>query len=49
MELRTVIANLVMRFDISLAPGENGCSLLEQTRDQFTTNSADLLLVFKVR
>lgn len=49
LELRTLIANLVMRFDISLAPGEDGRSLLDQTRDQFTTMSGNLLLVFNMR
>lgn len=49
MELRMVIAALITKFDISLAPGEDGRSLLEDSRDQFTLNLGDLFLVFKER
>lgn len=46
MELRMVVASLVTRFNIVLAPGEDGHDLLERSRDQFTLNLGDLFLVF---
>ncbi|KAI4156765.1 MAG: hypothetical protein LQ340_000022 [Diploschistes diacapsis] len=49
IQLRTLIASILTRFDVALAPGEDGTGLLERSRDQFTTVSADLLLVFKPR
>ncbi|KAL8832578.1 MAG: hypothetical protein Q9170_004822 [Blastenia crenularia] len=49
MELRTVIATLVSRFNFRLAEGEDGRSLLEDSRDQFTFNLGHLFLVFTPR
>jgi hypothetical protein len=45
-ELRLTIADLVMRFDISLAPGETGKALMEESKDWFTWGVAELRLVF---
>lgn len=46
MELRTVTANLVTKFDISLAPKEDGNRLLYETVDHFTVAPGQLDLVF---
>ena len=49
MELRIVTALLVADFDISLAPGDDGTELLENTKDAFALAPAKLELVFKPR
>lgn len=49
MELRTVVARLVTRFDISFAEGEDGRRLLEDTRDVFTLDLGELDLMFEER
>ena len=49
MELRTVISLLISRFDVSLAPGEDGSALLNDTKDTFTVRLGDLRLVFAER
>ena len=49
MELRTVISRIVMEFNITLAPGEDGSKLLESTRDIFTLDLGDLNLCFSLR
>ena len=49
MEIRLLTTQLVMRFDISLAPGENGERLLEKTTDHFTLGLGDLDLVLRKR
>lgn len=46
MEIRTVVSLLVLRFDVSLAPGEDGTDLLERTIDTFTLRIGDLNIVF---
>ena len=48
MNIRTVIARLVMRFDIVFASGEDGKTLLECSKDYFTTGCADLMLEFRL-
>ena len=47
IELRTVTTKLVLRFDVSLASGEDGTRLLYKTKDHFTVDSGQLDLVFK--
>lgn len=49
MELRTVACLLVTRFDIRLAPNEDGSSLIEKSLDTFTLQMGDLNLVFQER
>ncbi|OCK86317.1 cytochrome P450 [Lepidopterella palustris CBS 459.81] len=49
MEIRTVIARLLMSYNVSFAPGEDGSNLLEKTRDHFSLGLADLNLVFTER
>jgi len=49
MQIRTLVARIVMSFDVSFAPGENGSNLLEKSRDHFTLGLEDLNLGFKRR
>lgn len=46
MEIRAVISLLIVRFDVSLAPGEDGSDLLERTKDTFTLRLGHLNIVF---
>jgi cytochrome P450 len=48
-ELRVVVAKLVLEFDIDFAPGEDGTTLLEDSRDVFTVTCAKLNLTFTPR
>ncbi|KAI0191579.1 cytochrome P450 [Astrocystis sublimbata] len=48
-ELRAVISKSVLEFDISLAPGETGRALLEDSKDIFTMSLAKLELCFTER
>ena len=47
MELRLVLASLVMRFDVTFASGEDGRALLEDTKDYFTLGLADFYVEFQ--
>lgn len=49
MEIRVLTAALVMRYDVSLAPGEDGSNLINNTKDQFTLLLAPFNLVFAKR
>jgi tryprostatin B 6-hydroxylase len=49
MELRTVTAILVLKYDILFAEGEDGSKLLNNTLDAFVLFIQDLNLVFKER
>jgi hypothetical protein len=49
MEIRLLTTQLVMLFDVSFAPGEDGKRLLEKTTDHFTLGLGDLDLVFRKR
>lgn len=49
MEIRLLTAQLIMQFDVALAPGEDGTKLLQKSRDHFTMGLADLELVFRRR
>lgn len=49
MELRTVTALLVHKYDVCLAPGEDGSDLLNNSLDAFTLFTKDLKLVFSKR
>ncbi|KAF1349719.1 putative P450 monooxygenase [Delphinella strobiligena] len=46
MEMRLVTAHILTRFEVSLAPGEDGSRLRDQSRDHFTVTLAPLDLVF---
>lgn len=49
MEMRTVVSLLVSRFDVKLAPGEDGGKLLGKSRDAFTLRMENLNLIFEER
>ncbi|KIW07631.1 uncharacterized protein PV09_01577 [Verruconis gallopava] len=49
MELRIVMAKLLLAFDVSYAPGETGKDLIEKSRDHFTIETGPLHLVFTPR
>lgn len=49
MELRTVACLLTTRFDIRLAPNEDGSTLIEKSLDTFTLRMGDLNLIFEER
>lgn len=49
MELRSVIAQIVHRFDVTLAPGQSEQAFLRGKRDTFTLALGPLNLVFTHR
>jgi len=49
MEIRLVVARLVLQFDMGFAPGETGKELHSKMLDLFTTTPGPLRLVFKQR
>lgn len=49
MEMRTVVPLLVARFDVRLAPGEDGSRLLGRSREAFTMRLEALRVVFEER
>ena len=49
MEMRTVVPLLISKFDVKLAPGEDGAALLEKSRDTFTLRMEELNLIFEER
>ena len=46
MEMRTLTAQLLLAYDVALAPGEDGYKLLYETKDHFTLGLGELSLVF---
>jgi cytochrome P450 family 628 len=48
-EMRTVMAKLVLEFNITFAKGEDGHRLLEESHDIFTFTCSELDLVFTAR
>ena len=49
MEMRTVVPLLISRFDVRLAPGEDGSRLLYKSRDAFTIRLEELRVIFEER
>lgn len=49
MELRTLTTRLIQKFDVKLAPSEDGSRLLTKTSDHFTVHLGDLELSFQER
>lgn len=49
MEIRSLTVQIIQRFDVKFAPGEDGKKLLEKSRDHFTLELEDLNLVFTER
>lgn len=47
--MRTVTAKIIKKFDVSFAPGEDGSALMNESKDIFTTELADMYLSFKPR
>lgn len=46
MELRTLTAKILMHYNVSFAPGEDGSRLESESKDHFTMSLAPLDLVF---
>ncbi|EME82719.1 uncharacterized protein MYCFIDRAFT_80339 [Pseudocercospora fijiensis CIRAD86] len=46
MEMRTLTASILLKYDVSLAPGEDGHRYLEESKEHFTMDLAPLDLVF---
>lgn len=46
MELRTLTAQILLNYEVSLAPGEDGSRILTKTKDHFTSTPGELDLVF---
>ena len=44
--MRTLAAQLLLAYDVALAPGEDGHRLLYETKDHFTMGLGELDLVF---
>ena len=49
MELRTLLAKMVLEFDINFAPGENGQALVEEMKDVFTCALEPINMCFTAR
>ena len=49
MEVRTITSQIIEQFDVSLAPGEDGHKLLNETVDHFTLGLQPLMLEFTRR
>lgn len=50
MEMRNVICHIISRFEsIEMAPGEDGSSLMNMTKDHFTSGIAEFQMVFKAK
>lgn len=49
MEIRLLTALLITRFDVRLAPGEDGTALLNHSVDHFTIGLKPINLVFTQR
>lgn len=49
MEMRSVVALLVARYDVKFAPGEDGTGLHRDALDAFTLLVKELRLVFTER
>jgi hypothetical protein len=48
MEMRNVICHILSRFEsIEMAPGEDGSSLMTDTKDHFTMGIQSINMVFK--
>ncbi|RFU29400.1 hypothetical protein B7463_g6939, partial [Scytalidium lignicola] len=49
MSLRAVVSLMILHFDVSFAPGEDGHNLIYDSKDTFTLSMADIKFVFKKR
>jgi tryprostatin B 6-hydroxylase len=46
MEMRTLTANLLLKYHVAFAPGEDGTRLMTKTKDHFTVSVGQLDLTF---
>lgn len=46
-ELRTLTTRIVLKFDMALAPGEDGKRIMYETKDHFTVDLGQLDITFK--
>ena len=46
MQMRSVLARLVIDFDVAFAPGEDGVSVWRDLKDQFNSHPGKLELLF---
>lgn len=49
MNIRTTIARLVMAFDFSFGPGEDGRKFEGEAKEQFTIGYGSLMISFRER
>jgi cytochrome P450 len=49
MEIRLLTTELLLRYDVRLAEGEDGSKLLKGTRDHFTLGLGDLMVLWEER
>jgi cytochrome P450 len=49
MQMRTLIARIIMDYDVKFADGEDGSRLMHDSKDHFTMGLADMELVFAKR
>ena len=49
MEVRLLTAELILKYNVKLAPGEDGKNLLTKSTDHFTMGLGALMLVFEER
>ena len=49
MQIRSVVALLVSKYDICLSPNDDGVDVLSNMKDQFTAYPGRLELVFRLR
>ena len=49
MELRTVLAKMLLEFDVQFAPGEDGTRLMKKTKDFFVLELGDFEVVLTPR
>lgn len=49
MEIRRVVAEILWRYDVAMAPGQTMEQFLDRTQETLTTVSAPLQLVFTKR
>lgn len=47
MSIRAVVTHMILNFETSFAPTEDGYALLNETKDTVTMSMADLNLVFE--
>lgn len=49
MEIRMLTSQILLKFEVGLAPNEDGSRLLQKSRDHFTMELEELELTFRER